>query len=83
MASLCRALALALPLTGLLHSASVTATPLDSRDEMVRALMKRQDPSGIAPEDEDDAEIAADGTKPLRKGMFQYQHLVKVMERFG
>ena len=54
---------------------SITASPLDYSDTLAitddALIFKRQavDPSNIAPEDETDAEIAADGTGPLRSGM--------------
>ena len=75
-----RALAFAAPLASLLLSTTVTASPLGGEDGSIDASMfgvhKRQDPgpsgddpSGIQPEDEDQAEIAADGTGPLRSGM--------------
>ena len=68
------------PFTSLLLSTLVTASPLGgedgSIDVSVFGIHKRQDPgpsgtdpSGIQPEDEDDAEIAADGTGPLRKAV--------------
>ncbi len=85
-----RALALAAPFTILLLSTAITASPLGGDDGSIDASMfgihRRQDPgpsgtdpSGIQPEDEDDAEIAADGTGPLRKGMSG----VKKVERRG
>ncbi len=75
-----RALALAAPLTSLLLSATITASPLGIDDGSIDVSMfgihRRQDPgpsgtdpSGILPEDEDDAQIIADGTGNLRKGM--------------
>ena len=81
-----RALALAAPLTSLLLSATVTASPLGGEDGSIDVSMfgihRRQDPgpsgtdpSGIQPEDEDGAEIAADGTGPLRKGMFRNEKI--------
>lgn len=74
-----RALAFIVPLASLLLSANVTASPLGDDNGIIDVsafgLHKRQDPgpsendpSGIQPEDEDDAEIAADGTGPLRSG---------------
>ena len=74
-----RALAFIGPLISLLLSATVTASPLGDENGIIDVsafgLHRRQDsgpsgtdPSGIQPEDEDDAEIAADGTRPLRSG---------------
>lgn len=75
-----RAFALAAPLITVLLSATVIASPLGdevgSMDISMFGIHRRQDPgpsgtdpSGIQPEDEDDAEIAADGTGPLRAGI--------------
>ena len=75
-----RALALAAPFVSLLLSSTVTASPLGSENGAVDVsgfgLQIRQDPgpsgddpSGVQPEDEDPAEILADGTGPLRSGM--------------
>ena len=76
-----RALAFAAQLTSLLLlSSTVTPSPLGAEDGSIDvsmfAINRRQDPgpseidpSGIQPEDEDDAEIAGDGTGPLRSGM--------------
>ena len=77
-----RALALAASFAGLLFSTTITASPLehDKRIDVANFGLnphKRQDPgpgggaldaSGIEPEDEDPAQIAADGTGPLRSG---------------
>ena len=77
-----RAVAQAACLAGLLYSTSITASPLehDKRVDVANFGLnphKRQDPgpgggavdaSGIEPEDEDPAQIAADGTGPLRSG---------------
>lgn len=77
-----RALAQAACLAVLLYSTSITASPLehDKRIDVAKFGLnphKRQDPgpgggvvdaSGIEPEDEDPAQIAADGTGPLRSG---------------
>lgn len=77
-----RALALAASLAGLLFSTTITASPFlhDKRIDLANFGLnphKRQDPgpgggatdaSGIEPEDEDPAQIAADGTGPLRSG---------------
>lgn len=63
-------LALVAPLTGLLMTRSVSASPY-GRDIDLSAfsLNKRQsDPSGVAPEDEDPGDITTDGTGPLRGG---------------
>lgn len=82
MVSSPRALALAAALAGLLLSTTITASPLehDKRIDVANFGLnphKRQDPgpgggaidaSGIEPEDEDPAQIAADGTGPLRSG---------------
>lgn len=76
------ALALAASLASLLSSTTVTASPLEHEKRIDVANFglnphKRQDPgpgggavdpSGIEPEDEDPAQIAADGTGPLRSG---------------
>lgn len=84
MVSSPRALALAASLAGLLFSTTITASPLehDKRIDIANFGLnphKRQDPgpgggaidaSGIEPEDEDPAQIAADGTGPLRSGKF-------------
>lgn len=71
-----KAILLAAPLFGLLFSAIVTTSPLDSAKSLGKAdhaphIFKRQavDPSNVAPEDETAVEIAADGTGPLRSGM--------------
>ena len=75
-----RALAFVAPLASLLLSVSVTASPLGDENGFIDVsafgLHRRQDPgpygadpSGFQPEDEDDAEIAADGTGPLRSGI--------------
>ena len=79
-----RAFALAAPIASLLLSTRIAASPLGGEDHSVDSpvdnamfdLHRRQDPgpsgsdpSGIQPEDEDEAEIAADGTGPLRSGM--------------
>ena len=75
-------LALAASLAGLLLSPTITASPLEYDKHIDVSnfglnLHKRQDPgpgggaidaSGIEPEDEDPAQIAADGTGPLRSG---------------
>ena len=77
-----RALALAASLASLLVSVTVTASPLEHEKRIDVANFglnphKRQDPgpgggavdpSGVEPEDEDPAQIAADGTGPLRTG---------------
>ena len=77
-----RALALAASLASLLFSTTLTASPLEHGKRIDVANFglnphKRQDPgpgggavdpSGIEPEDEDPAQIAADGTSPLRSG---------------
>ena len=77
-----RALALAASLASLLFSTTVKASPLEHEKRIDVANFglnphKRQDPgpgggavdpSGIEPEDEDLAQIAADGTSPLRSG---------------
>ena len=81
-----RALALAASLTSLLLSTAVTASPLGDEDGSIDVSMfgihRRQDPgpsgndpSGIQPEDEDAAEIAADGTGPLRSGMLSSEKI--------
>ena len=81
-----RALALAVQLTSLLLSATVTASPLGVEDGSIDvsmfAIHRRQDPgpsgtdpSGIQPEDEDDAQIAGDGTENLRSGMFSSEKI--------
>ena len=70
-----RALILAAPLLNSFLSPIVTASPVDYsenlgvNDDILIAKRQAVDPSNIAPEDETDAEIAADGTGPLRKGM--------------
>ena len=80
MISTIRALAFLAPLASLLLSANVAASPLGGDSNVIDVsafgLHKRQDPgpsgtdpSGIQPEDEDGAEIAADGTGPLRSGI--------------
>ena len=72
-------LAFVIPLASLLFSFNAIASPLADDNAIIDVsafgLHKRQDPgpsgtdpSGIQPEDEDDAEIAADGTGPLRSG---------------
>ncbi len=77
-----RALALAASLASLLFSTTITASPLEHEKRIdVESFglnpHKRQDPgpgggavdpSGVEPEDEDTAQIAADGTGPLRSG---------------
>ena len=56
---------------------SVFAIPVDGPVETGlanRNIVKRQDlDASVAPEDETDEEIAADGTGPLRKGAFIFQ----------
>ena len=70
-----RFIILAAPFLGSFLSNVVTASPVDYSENLGviddTLIAKRQavDPSNIAPEDETDAEIAADGTGPLRKGM--------------
>ena len=75
-----RTLALIAPLFSLLLPATVVASPLGDGDRLMDVSMfgirRRQDPgpsgtdpSGIQPEDEDDAQIAGDGTKTLRSGV--------------
>ena len=75
-----RDLAQAACLAGLLYSTSITASPLehDRRIDVANFGLnphKRQDPgpgggaadaSGLEPEDEDAAQIAAEGTGPVR-----------------
>ncbi len=61
------------PLSALLHCTLVSASPVDevARVQLDSAKWRRQepdDPSNVAAEDEPDAEIAADGTGPLRSG---------------
>ena len=73
-----RAFALAIPLASLLLEATVAASPREiAKGIDVSNFGLRQDPgpgagsidpSGIEPEDEDPAQIAADGTRPLRSG---------------
>ena len=77
-----RPLALAASLASLLFSITITASPLEHEKRIDVVSFgsnphKRQDPgpgggavdpSGIEPEDEDTAQIAADGTGPLRSG---------------
>ena len=74
-----QALALAAPLTLFLQFTLVTSSPFEILQGVRDAnpiVEKRQDPgpqgpvdpSGIEPEDEDPAQIAADGTEQLRKG---------------
>ena len=85
-----RALAFFAPLSSLLLSAIVTASPLRDDNNFIDVsafgLHKRQDPgpsgtdpSGIQPEDEDDAEIAADGTGPLRSGKLNGERVITKM----
>lgn len=73
MVSFFKVVFFAAPLLSLLFSAIVNTSPLDLPAEADDTLLilKRQavDPTGVEPEDETDAEIAADGTRPLRKGM--------------
>lgn len=70
-----RFIILAAPFLSSFLSNVVTASPVDYSENLGviddTLIAKRQavDPSNIAPEDETDAEIAADGTGPLRKGM--------------
>lgn len=74
-----RLLALSLPFIALLPNVMVNATPLNSNrgtGSIDLNLFRRQDPgpsstadaSGIEPEDEDPAQILADGTDALRRG---------------
>ncbi len=61
------------PLSTLLHCTLISASPLNdaARVHLDVAKWRRQepdDPSNVASEDETDAEIAADGTGPLRSG---------------
>ena len=70
-----RVIILAAPLLSSFLSTIVTGSPVDYSENLGviedTLIVKRQavDPSNIDPEDETDAEIAADGTGPLRKGM--------------
>ena len=70
-----RFLILAAPLLSSFLSTIVTASPVDYSENLGliddTLIVKRQaaDTSNVAPEDETDAEIAADGTGPLRSGM--------------
>ena len=70
-----RFIILAAPFLSSFLSNVVTASPVDYSenlgviDDTIIAKRQAVDPSNIAPEDETDAEIAADGTGPLRKGM--------------
>ena len=70
-----RVLILAAPLLSSYLSNMVTASPVDYSENLGviedTLIFKRQaaDPSNIDPEDETDAEIAADGTGPLRSGI--------------
>ena len=70
-----RFLILAAPLVSSFLSTIVTASPVDYSENLGfiddTLIVKRQaaDTSNVAPEDETDADIAADGTKALRKGM--------------
>lgn len=66
-------LAIVAPLSTLLHCTLVSANPVDevARVQLDSTKWRRQepsDPSNVAAEDETDAEIAADGTGPLRSG---------------
>lgn len=75
-----RAFGLAVLIASLFLDVTVIASPLESGkgvDLSTSRLNRRQDPgpgegsvdaSGIEPEDEDLAQIAADGTGPLRNG---------------
>lgn len=61
------------PLSALLSCTLVSATPVHevARVQLDSTKWRRQapdDPSNVGPEDESDAEIAADGTKNLREG---------------
>lgn len=67
---------LAAPVFTLLFSTIVTTSPLEYAENHGEAndalvILRRQvaDPTNVAPEDETDAEIAADGTRPLRKAV--------------
>lgn len=70
-----RVIILAAPLLSSFLSSMVTASPVDYSENLRiiddTLIVKRQaaDPSNIDPEDETDAEIAADGTGPLRSGI--------------
>ena len=70
-----RFLILAAPLFSSFLSTIVTASPLDYSENLGliddTLIVKRQaaDTSNVAPEDETDAEIAADGTGALRDGV--------------
>lgn len=75
-----RALSLAVLLASLFLDIKITASPLENRkgvDSSPFILDERQDdgpgggsvdPSGVEPEDEDAAQLLADGTGPLRRG---------------
>ncbi|KAG6991209.1 hypothetical protein G7Y79_00055g089850 [Physcia stellaris] len=74
-----KVVALSLPLIALLQTAIVQSSPLDSQRGINAINLKHfrrqdpgpesaEDPSGIEPEDEDQAQILADGTDALRKG---------------
>ena len=65
--------AIVAPLSALLHVTLVTASPVEeaAKVQLDPVKWRRQepdDPSNVAAEDETDAEIAADGTGPLRSG---------------
>lgn len=70
-----KAVFFAAPVFSLLFSTIVTTSPLDYPGDIGAVndalILKRQavDPTNVAPEDETDEEIAADGTGPLRSGM--------------
>lgn len=72
-------IALSLPFITLLQTAIVQGSPLDTTRGTNAINLKHfrrqdpgpesaEDPSGIEPEDEDEAQILADGTDALRRG---------------
>ena len=66
-------IAIVAPLSTILHCTLVVGSPLDdvAKVHLDPAKWRRQepdDPSNVAVEGEPDAEIAADGTGPLRSG---------------
>lgn len=83
MLSNTKILALAAPLTGLLLSLSVTASPYAKGIDLsgFSAQKRQDDPSGVGPEDDDPNDINIDNTGPLRSG--KQSHILSISHVLG